>query len=52
MTKIDVEPQPFPVMTLQVSRNTGFYHVGIKGLNEFFRECYHECFIIFFSMKD
>jgi hypothetical protein len=39
-------------MTLQVSRNTGFYHVGIKGLNEFFRECYHECFIIFFSMKD
>jgi hypothetical protein len=43
MTKIGVEPQPFPVMTLQVSRNTGFYHVGIKGLNEFFRECYHEC---------
>jgi hypothetical protein len=43
MAKIDVEPQPFPVMTLQVSRNTGFYHVGIKGLNEFFRERYHEC---------
>jgi hypothetical protein len=30
-------------MTLQVSRNNEFYHVGIKGLNEFFRECYHEC---------